>query len=94
MSVVTWQYAADELRLEARTRGDLDDRTVQALAAWFEQLGRGYSESNLTRVARQEAWRTQDAVTASGYPVTGGLDANSASAVPASAPYRPPTRRC
>lgn len=39
----TWQRAADEIRAQARMRGDLDDWTVESLAKQFERLDRKWS---------------------------------------------------
>lgn len=57
MTPPTWEYVAQELRAESSTRGDLDERTVEALALHCERLARGWVEGSVARRARQAGQR-------------------------------------
>ena len=42
----SWQAAADEIRAEARARGDLDERTVNALVVRLERLDHSFMRTH------------------------------------------------
>lgn len=49
---VPWSLAALEIEDEARVRGDLDQRTVNALVKRLHTLSKGYDMSHLERRKR------------------------------------------